>query len=437
MRNTRTAAGFGHMPSKTHAEKVLHVTFGIHKTTIFCPLEQAEPLAKIPWRRSCETLEQQQDSGTCQAKRTPKKCFTSPLESIKQQSFVLSSKQIAEIPWRRSCETLEQQQDSGTCQAKRTPKKCFTSPLESIKQQNNNLLSSRASKTISRNPLEAQLRNTRTAAGFGHMPSKTHAEKVLHVTFGIHKTTIFCPLEQAKPLAEIPWRRSCETLEQQQDSGTCQAKRTPKKCFTSPLESIKQQSFVLSSKQNHYLGGAVAKHSNSSRINGHMPSKTHAEKVLHVTFGIHKTTIFCPLEQAEPLAEIPWRRSCETLEQQQDSGKNNNLLSSRASTTISRNPLEAQLRNTRTAAGFGHMPSKTHAEKVLHVTFGIHKTTIFCPLEQAEPLAEIPWRRSCETLEQQQDSGTCQAKRTPKKCFTSPLEPIKKQSFVLSSKQNH
>ena len=156
---------------------------------------------------------------------------------------------------------------------------------------------------------------------------------------------------------------------------------------------------------------------------GHMPSKTHAEKMLHVTFGIHKTTIFCPLEQAEPLAEIPWRRSCETLEQQQDSGKNNNLLSSRASTTISRNPLEAQLRNTRTA--------------VLHVTFGIHKTTIFCPREQAEPLAEIPWRRSCETLEQQQDSGTCQAKRTPKKCFTSPLESIKQQSFVLSSKQNH
>ena len=150
---------------------------------------------------------------------------------------------------------------------------------------------------------------------------------------------------------------------------------------------------------------------------GHMPSKTHAEKVLHVTFGIHKTTIFCPLEQAEPL--------------------NNNLLSSRASRTISRNPLEAQLRNTRTAAGFGHMPSKTHAEKMLHVTFGIHKTTIFCPLEQAEPLAEIPWRRSCETLEQQQDSGTCQAKRTPKKCFTSPLESIKQQSFVLSSKQNH
>ena len=182
------------------------------------------------------------------------------------------------------------------------------------------------------------MRNTRTAAGFGHMPSKTHAEKVLHVTFGIHKTTIFCPLEQAEPLAEI-------------------------------LE-------------------AQLRNTRTAAGFGHMPSKTHAEKVLHVTFGIHKTTIFCPLEQAKPL---PWRRSCETLEQQQDSG----------------------------------------------TTFGIHKTTIFCPLEQAEPLAEIPWRRSCETLEQQQDSGTCQAKRTPKKCFTSPLESIKQQSFVLSSKQNH
>ena len=265
------------------------------------------------------------------------------------------------------------------------------------------------------------MRNTRTAAGFGHMPSKTHAEKMLHVTFGIHKTTIFCPLEQAEPLAEIPWRRSCETLEQQQDSGknnNLLSSRASTTISRNPLE-------------------AQLRNTRTAAGFGHMPSKTHAEKVLHVTFGIHKTTIFCPLEQAEPLAEIPWRRSCETLEQQQDSGKNNNLLSSRASRTISRNPLEAQLRNTRTAAGFGHMPSKTHAEKVLHVTFGIHKTTIFCPLEQAEPLAEIPWRRSCETLEQQQDSGTCQAKRTPKKCFTSPLESIKQQSFVLSSKQNH
>ena len=261
MRNTRTAAGFGHMPSKTHAEKVLHVTFGIHKTTIFCPLEQAEPLAEIPWRR--------------------------------------------------------------------------------------------------------MLRNTRTAAGFGHMPSKTHAEKMLHVTFGIHKTTIFCPLEQAEPLAEIPWRRSCETLEQQQDSGknnNLLSSRASTTISRNPLE-------------------AQLRNTRTAAGFGHMPSKTHAEKVLHVTFGIHKTTIFCPLEQAEPLAEIPWRR---------------------------------MLRNTRTAAGFGHMPSKTHAEKVLHVTFGIHKTTIFCPLEQAKPLAEIPWRRSCETLEQQQDSGTCQAKRAPR-----------------------
>ena len=170
------------------------------------------------------------------------------------------------------------------------------------------------------------MRNTRTAAGFGHMPSKTHAEKVLHVTFGIHKTTIFCPLEQAEPLAEIPWRRSCETLEQQQDSGknnNLLSSRASTTISRNPLE-------------------AQLRNTRTAAGFGHMPSKTHAEKVLHVTFGIHKTTIFCPLEQAKPL---------------------------------SRNPLEAQLRNTRTAAGFGHMPSKTHAEKVLHVTFGIHKTT--------------------------------------------------------------
>ena len=34
-----------------------------------------------------ETLEQQQDSSPCQAKRTPKNCFTSPLESIRNKSL--------------------------------------------------------------------------------------------------------------------------------------------------------------------------------------------------------------------------------------------------------------------------------------------------------------------------------------------------------------
>ena len=59
-----------------------------------------------------------------------------------------------------------------------------------------------------------------------------------------------------------------------------------------------------------------------------MPSKTYAEKLPHVTFGIHKkqSFVFCP-----------------------------------------------QLRNTRTAAGFEHMSLKTHVEKLPHVTFGIHK----------------------------------------------------------------
>ena len=78
-----------------------------------------------------------------------------------------------------------------------------------------------------------------------------------------------------------------------------------------------------------------------------MLSKTHAEKVPHVTFGIHKKQSF----------------------------------------------VRSSDRNTRTAAGFVHMRSKTHAEKVPHVTFGIHKKQSFV--------------RSSETLEQQQDSSTC------------------------------
>ena len=71
-----------------------------------------------------------------------------------------------------------------------------------------------------------------------------------------------------------------------------------------------------------------------------MLSKTHAEKVPHVTFGIHKKQSF-----------------------------------------------------VRTAAGFEHMLNKTHAEKVPHVTFGIHKKQSFV--------------RSSETFEQQQGSSTC------------------------------
>ena len=74
-----------------------------------------------------------------------------------------------------------------------------------------------------------QLRNTRTAAGFEHMRSKTHAEKL-----------------------PLTW----------------------------PLESIKNN-----------LLSAVPKHSNSSRIRAHA-SKTHAEKLPHVTFGIHKKQSF-------------------------------------------------------------------------------------------------------------------------------------------------
>ena len=74
-------------------------------------------------------------------------------------------------------ETPECQQDSSPCQAKRTPKECFTLPLEPIK---NNAL--------------VRFRNTRMPAGFEPMPNETHAERMLHVTFGTHKKQCVGPV---------------------------------------------------------------------------------------------------------------------------------------------------------------------------------------------------------------------------------------------------
>ena len=74
-----------------------------------------------------------------------------------------------------------------------------------------------------------------------------------------------------------------QLLSSQQDSSTCHPKRTPKNCLTSPLESIKNN-----------LLSTVAKHSNSSRIRAHVTqnARRNAEKLPHVTFGIHKKQYF-------------------------------------------------------------------------------------------------------------------------------------------------
>ena len=85
---------------------------------------------------------------------------------------------------------------------------------------------------------------------------------MLPVTFGIHKKQFFCP---------APSEAGSETPEQQQDSNPRDAKSTPKKCLTLPLESIKE---VLK-KYKAASRGTPPKHSNSSKIRTHATQKAH------------------------------------------------------------------------------------------------------------------------------------------------------------------
>ena len=162
-RNTRTAAGFEPMPSKTQPDKMLPVTFAVllsgtlgARRYLWNPMlspcqAKPGPTKCFPLRgRSSDTIgasrleagsetpEQQQDSSPCQAKRSPTKCFPLPLEPIKNSAFVrhprceAGSDTIGASPLEAGSETPEQQQDSSPCQAKPGPTKCFPLPLDPI-----------------------------------------------------------------------------------------------------------------------------------------------------------------------------------------------------------------------------------------------------------------------------------------------------------------
>ena len=193
--------------------------------------ENACRFGASPLEAGSETPEQQQDSSPCQAKRSPTKCFPSPLEPIKKQFFLgarLVPKPLAQVPWRRRSDKM-----LSPCQAKPGPTKCFPLPLEPINTSAfvRHPSCGRSSETIGASPLEA----------------------------------------------------GSETPEQQQDSSPCQAKRTPKKCLTLPLESIKEDTKQplaerpreLESPASKAFGGAPPKHSNSGRIRTHATQKAH------------------------------------------------------------------------------------------------------------------------------------------------------------------
>ena len=339
--------------------------------------------------------------------------------------------------------------------------------------------SSPASKTIGKCPLEAQFRNTWTPAGFEPKACKTQARKTLRTSplESIKNNNSIAremPLQLAKPLANVTWKHSSETLERQQDSSPRHAKHKPEKLCERYLYQWQMS-----------LGGTVPKHSNTSRIRAQGMQNTSQKNSPNVTFGIHKKQQFyrpwdaspasktigkCPLEAqfrntwtpagfqpkacktqarktlrtspleslknnnsiaremplqlAKPLANVTWKHSSETLERQQDSSprhaKHKPEKLCAATFTSGKCPLEAQFRNTRTPAGFEPKACKTQARKTLRTSplESIKNNNSIAremPLQLAKPLANAPWRHSSETLERQQDSSPRHAKHKPEK----------------------
>ena len=260
-RNTRTATGFEPMPSKTQPDKMLPVTFGTHKKQFFYLAPSSL------WSKPFGDPEQQQDSSPCQAKRGPTKCFPSPLEPIKNSYLAPSVRGWFRNHWRKSL--------GGRFRNTRTA--AGFEPMPSKTQPDKMLPVTFWFRNHWRKSLGGRFRNTRTAAGFEPMPSKTQPDKMLPVTFGTHKKQLFCLAPSVRGWFRNHWRKSLggrfRKLERQQDSSPCQAKCSPTKCFPSPLEPIKNSSFVWHPRcepGSETIGASpVPKHSNGSRIRAH------------------------------------------------------------------------------------------------------------------------------------------------------------------------
>ena len=424
------------MPSKTQPDKMLPVTFGTHKPIVWHP--RCEPGSETIGASPLEAgSRQQQDSSPCQSK-------------ITRRSDIISANGLA---WENACrfgaspletgsETPEQQQDSSPCQAKRSPTKCFPSPLEPTKKQFFCLAPSVRGwfRNHWRKSLGGRFRNTRTATGFEPMPSKTQPDKMLPVTFGTHKKQFFCLAPSVrgwfrnhwrkslgsrfrntrtaagfglvpKPLAQVPEAGS-ETLEQQQDSSPCQAKRSPTKCFPSPLEPIKNSSFVWHPRceaGSETIGASPLEAGSETLEQQQDSSPCQAKRSPTKCFPSplepikNSSFVWHPRCEAgsETIGASPLEAGSETLEQQQDSSP---CQAKRSPTKCFPSPLE---------------PIK-------------NSSFVWHPRCEAgsETIGASPLEAGSETLEQQQDSSPCQAKRNPTKCFPSPLEPIKNSSFV-------
>ena len=124
-----------------------------------------------------------------------------------------------------------------------------------------------------------------------------------------------------------------------------------------------------------------------------MPSKKHADRMLHVTFGTHKKQSFG--------SETPERQQQSSLCQ----AKNGSKRGFRTMAALSL--VSVRFEKTETPARFEPMPSKKHADRMLHVTFGTHKKT---------------QSFGSETPERQQQSSLCEAKNRSKRTYNHKQE---------------
>ena len=144
-------------------------------------------------------------------------------------------------------ETPERQQQSSLCQAKNRSKRGFRTMM--------------AAQSL----VSVRFEKTETPARFEPMPSKKRADRMLHVTFGTHKK------KQSF---------GSETPERQQQSSLCQAKNRSKRGFrTMAAPSLVSVRFEKTETPARFEP---------------MPSKKHADRMLHVTFGTHKKQSLAP-----------------------------------------------------------------------------------------------------------------------------------------------
>ena len=263
---TETPARFEPMPSKKHADRMLHVTFGTHKKQSFgseTPERQQQSslcqaknrmkrgserwLLKVSSASDSKRPKHQQDSSPCQAKNTQTECFTSPLEPIKNKASVpkqpnasmsrahAKQKTVRNVDserWLRKVSSAsdskrpKHQQDSSPCQAENTQTECFTSPLEPIKNK----------ASVPKHPNAS---SSRASA----------------------KRKTVCNVDSERWPLKVSSASDSKRPKHQQDSSPCQAKNTQTECFTSPLEPIKNKA-------------SVPKQPNASMSRAHAKQKT-------------------------------------------------------------------------------------------------------------------------------------------------------------------